>query len=167
MGEFSDTPYTERTDAQKAKTQWGKALGLLNRSDWSAAIVRAVTSTEISLNLAIRREHEERGQLSANEVDQLLHNANGISGKLSILEDLAHNARKEKIRGLKEGTRSAAIKRNRIVHSGEFCDEEEARAHIESCRVFVNSLIRDYDPLFEPLSQIARDEIRPDEDPGA
>lgn len=163
MGRFADTPYQNRTDAEKAETQWRKALGLLNRRDWSAAIVRAVTAIEISLNLAIRAEHEARHDMPVEEVDRRLLRANGVARKLSMLEELLDDVGKAKVRALGLMTRDATDKRNRIVHSGEFCDEEDARAHVESCRAFVNSLISGYDLNFE----LAIEEIAPQVDPGA
>lgn len=163
MGRFADVPYKQRTDEQKAETQWGKAVGLLNRSDWSAAVVRCVTATEISLNLAIRQEHADRGDLTPEQVDTELHNANGVGNKLGMLRDLWGQAGEQKLKQLRKLTESATKKRNRIVHSGEFCDEEEARTHAENCRQFVVELVSRYHPAFV----LTQAEIRPDEDLGA
>tara|TARA_R110002049_G_scaffold32139_8_gene107559 strand:- start:3736 stop:4227 length:492 start_codon:yes stop_codon:yes gene_type:complete len=163
VGRFSGIPYQDRTDAQKAQTQWGKALGLLSRSDWSAAIVRAVTATEISLNLAIRAEYNARQDLSFAEVNRHLLIANGFRGKLSLLKDLFDDEGKRFAEQIGQSISDAANKRNRIVHSGEFCDEQEARDYVESCRIFVNDLIGRYEPHF----LITVDAINPDEDSGA
>lgn len=163
MGRFSDIPYQQRTDVQKAETQLGKALGLLSRSDWSAAIVRAVTATEISLNFAIRQEHDLRRELSLEEVNRHLYNANGIGRKLTMLKELLDDNPRRNVEQLGQLISEAATKRNRIVHSGEFCDEDEAREHVESCRIFANDLIS----LYEPLFQITQHEVRPEEDLGA
>lgn len=163
MGRFSSIPYADRTDPQKAETQFGKALGLLDRQDWSAAVVRAVTATEIGLNFAIRREHEVAGKLDDDEVNKQLRDANGVSGKFGILRELRAPEHHEWLQNLKQMTKAATLKRNSIVHSGEFCDEADARAHVESCKNFVDTLLRSYDPSFE-LSSIA---VPLSEDPGA
>ncbi|MEO1566203.1 MAG: hypothetical protein AAFR92_08695 [Pseudomonadota bacterium] len=163
MGELSSIPYRERTDAQKAQTQWRKAIGLLRRSDWSAAIVRAVTAAEISLNLALRAEYKKAGKLVAEEVDQLLMKANGLFGKLDLLKSVSGSDLRSQLKDLKSVIKEAAIKRNRIVHSGEFCSEVEARRHTDACEVFVNRLIANYESCFK----LADVEIAPQEDPGA
>jgi len=163
MGPFRHIPYRQRTDAQKIETQWGKAVGLLNRGDWSAAVVRAVTATEISANLAIRDEYQRQGELSSVDVDKILTDSNGLKGKMKVLRKLLDDQGKARVAALERRMQDACGKRNAIVHSGEFCDEEEARRLVENCGRFVVQVVGTYLTGFE-LTSI---EIPPDQDLGA
>lgn len=40
------------------------------------------------------------------------------------------------------------LKRNTIVHQGEFCNEGEAKEHIECARKFITTLVGLYDQQF-------------------
>jgi hypothetical protein len=43
------TPYDDRDDLEKLRSQWKKIDGILERrKEWSAAIVRAATAAEIA-----------------------------------------------------------------------------------------------------------------------
>lgn len=78
-------PYEQRTDLEKVQSQWHKLSGLHTREEWSAAIVRSATAAEIAANFAVRAEFAERSQFDSAFVDNLLHWANGIAGKLDRL----------------------------------------------------------------------------------
>lgn len=78
-------PYADRTDLEKVQSQWHKLSGLHTREEWSAAIVRAATATEISANYAIRCEFATQSQLPAHFVDSTLRWANGLAGKVEKL----------------------------------------------------------------------------------
>src|SRR2546430_8450229 len=89
-------PYSKRSDADKLPTNWRKTLGLLERSEFSMAIIRAGTCAEIAANIVVRAELIQRRQLEAAFVDTLLYWANGLQGKFSrlILPILAGTDRK-------------------------------------------------------------------------
>lgn len=142
-------PYDERTDAEKIQSQWVKLTGLHGRTDWSAAVVRAATATEITANLAIRREYAALGTLDAKGVDQELVRANGLKGKMELLLPLLKGSNKyEVVKGLTKLATTIYDKRNAIVHRGEFCSEEEATELIGYCEQFVHGVVRLYDPNF-------------------
>lgn len=144
-------PYVEFTDLEKLQKQWHKLSGLHTREEWSSAIVRAATAAEIAANFAIRREFEARSKLDVDFVNHLLRWANGLAGKLDrLLVPLsADNAKKHKrLKQLKALADKVNSKRNAIAHQGEFCNEDEAKEHIEYAREFITTLVGLYDPKF-------------------
>ena len=67
------TPYDDRDDLEKLRSQWKKIDGILERrKEWSAAIVRAATAAEIAANIAIRKRFESESEFSSEFVDSLL-----------------------------------------------------------------------------------------------
>ncbi|WP_175867942.1 hypothetical protein [Burkholderia diffusa] len=145
-------PYNERTDLEKVQSQWNKIHGLHSQEQWSAAVVRAATATEIAANFAIRREFAEQSEFLPAFVNEMLMWANGISGKMQKLLTplVAPDANKaQAINGLKARANEINSKRNRIAHQGEFCSLEEAQAAIEHARTFIHELVRLYEPEFE------------------
>jgi negative regulator of sigma E activity len=143
--------YHELTDLQRLQKQWRKLSGLHTREEWSAAIVRAATAAEIAANVAVRREFEAKSQFTAQFVDALLIWANGLIGKVDrLLLPLTADAKErnntlKKLRTIAAGISS---KRNAIVHQGEFCNEEEAKAVISQSREFITTLMHIYEPAF-------------------
>lgn len=150
MGKSKRRPYDERTDIEKINSQWVKLTGLHDRADWSAAVVRAATATEISVNLAIRREFATQSQLAQPFVDGLLKWANGLSGKLDklLLPLLKGRDNHKAVSDLVALARKINDKRNKIAHSGAFCNEKEATALIDDCKTFVHGIVRLYEPSF-------------------
>jgi hypothetical protein len=144
-------PYAELTDLEKLQKQWHKLTGLRTREEWSSAIVRAATAAEIAANFAIRKEFATRSELDVDFVNSLLRWANGLSGKLDrLLVPLsAGNAKKhKKMKQLKSLAEKVNSKRNAIAHQGEFCNEGEAKEHIEDARSFITTLVVLYDEQF-------------------
>ena len=143
-------PYNERTDIERIESQWVKLSGLLSRSDWSAAVVRAATATEIAVNLAIRKEFAARSQFDAKFVDHLLKWANGLTGKVEklLLPLLVGTPKHATVNSLKSHAETINGKRNKIAHSGEFCNEDEATPLIDACQAFVHGIVRLYEPDF-------------------
>jgi hypothetical protein len=146
MGSTQPKPYDQRSDLEKIQSQWTKLSGLLQRHDWSAAVVRAATATEIAVNLAIRREFAGRGNFSAAFVDGLLKWANGVAGKLDrlLLPLLAGDEKHGTVSGLSGLARTINDKRNDIAHRGEFCSEQTAIELIDQCQTFVLGVVRLY-----------------------
>lgn len=149
MGKRKPKPYNERTDAEKIQSQWVKLTGLHGRTDWSAAVVRAATATEITANLAIRAEYAALATLDPAAVDKKLIAANGLKGKMKLLLPLLKGSDKhEVVKGLKNLATTINDKRNGIVHRGEFCSKEQAADLIYKCEEFVHGVVRLYDPTF-------------------
>ena len=78
-------PYAERSDLGKIQSQWVKLTGLQDRTDYSAAVIRAASATELAVNYALRKEFSARSQFDAKFVDGLLMWANGLKGKVERL----------------------------------------------------------------------------------
>ena len=64
--------YSERSDIEKIQSNWKKIRGLVNREEWSSAVVRASTETEIAANFVVRKELVESRKLEEAFVDHLL-----------------------------------------------------------------------------------------------
>jgi len=143
-------PYNDRSDLEKIQSQWVKLTGLHDRTDWSAAVVRAATATEIAVNFAIRQEFAARSKLSAPFVDSLLKWANGLTGKLDklLLPLLRGDRNLKAVKSLGKIARDINEHRNGIVHRGEFCSEERSAKIINECEKFVLGIINIYDPDF-------------------
>jgi hypothetical protein len=144
------TPYNERSDLDKIKSQWHKLTGLHSREEWSEAVVRAATAAEIAANYAIRAEFAKVSSLTPEFVDSLLKWANGLRGKmLNLLIPLVTGTeRAPMLAQIKALAEVVNDDRNKIVHRGEFRGAEEPRATIESARQFIEGLVRLYKPKF-------------------
>ena len=122
-------PYSQRTDSEKLKANWGKALALFNRSDYSAAIIRAGTCAEIAANIVIRAELIQKRQLESDFVDNLLRWANGVRGKFEkLILPLSENTKRHSF--FKKHSKAISKLnevRNEIAHIGRFASKLEAR----------------------------------------
>jgi hypothetical protein len=144
-------PYNERTDLQKIKSQWVKISGLHSERQFSAAMVRCATAAEIAANLAIRKEFKRQSNLAANTVDSFLVWANGLSGKMNrLLLPLRFNCnrRDSDFKILNDQAERINRQRNAIVHSGEFANKEKALEHMKLAKLFIEKLVRFYEPAF-------------------
>jgi hypothetical protein len=145
-------PYEELSDLEKLHKQWHKLSGLHTREEWSAAIVRAATAAEIAANFAIRKEFEARSTFEENFVNSLLRWANGLNGKLKQLLiplNIGNEQKDAAMRELEKVADKINKKRNAVVHQGEFCNEDEAKAVIEQSYEFITSLVQLYDADFK------------------
>jgi hypothetical protein len=144
--------YADRTDLEKLLSQWIKISGLHNEKQYSAAIVRAATATEIAVSYAIRREFSVRSQFDSDFVDSLFYWANGIDGKLRhLLIPLATTEQwRRRLKKLREQLSDGLNKdRNSIVHGGHFNNKGEAKKAIQQAREFVEEIVRHYEPDFK------------------
>lgn len=131
--------------------QWRKISGLHARGDWSAAITRAATAAELSINIAIRFEFESKSTFDRAFVDSLLKSANGLAGKADrlLIPLVVNNAVRTKIvKKLIPILKIINSKRNAVAHQGEFCNEAESDEIISSAREFISVLLCIYDPDF-------------------
>ena len=156
-------PYQQRTDIEKIHSQWHKLSGLHTREEWSAAVVRAATAAEIAANLAIRAEFSEQSKLSSKFIDSQLKWANGLSGKIDHLMAPLWQYQPAKRKGLNSLRRLAkaiTLRRNAIVHLGEFCNAIEATDIIEKAENFIIDLVRIYHSNFVLLDKGADSQER-------
>lgn len=158
-------PYADRTDLQKIKSQWRKLTGLHGRDEPSAAIVRAATAVELSVNLAIRAEFEAQSELSAATINAMMRRANGLRNKMqNLLTPLvAGGVNQAAVKRLSKAAESINDTRNDIVHSGYFSSRSDAMTAIEACRQFINQMVGLYEKDFQlgPLDQDAIEEVPP------
>jgi hypothetical protein len=147
---YRGKPYDQRTELDKIQSQWVKLTNLHNRQDWSAAVVRAATATELAVNLAIRREFADRSQLDEDFIDDLLEWANGLRGKVDrlLLPLLKDRPGHKTVNDLYPLAKKIHKKRNGIAHRGEFCDEQPATELIRDCQTFVHGIVQLYEPGF-------------------
>ena len=162
MTNIASIPYDARSDEEKIQSQWVKLTGLHDRTDWSAAVVRAATAAKLAVNLAIRREFSARSDFDAAFVDHLLKWANGLSGKIRnvLMPLLAGDPKHDAVEKLTELARRINGRRNDIAHRGAFCYEEPSTALIADCRAFVHGIVQLYEPEFT-LKDSARRGGRP------
>jgi hypothetical protein len=145
-------PYDDRSDLQKLHSQWTKIQGIFDRrKEWSAAIVRAATATEIAMNIAIRERFKTDSQFSKEFVNHLLVWANGMDGKLKklIIPSERDGRRRRTLNGLKKSVERLNAKRNAIVHRGVFANADEAVEYVRLARKISTSLGRPWDPAFK------------------
>ena len=148
--------YDQRTDLEKINSQWTKLSGLHSREEWSAAVVRAATASEIAANFAIRKEFMASSQFDEQLVNSFLIWANSLNGKLNrlLLPMLKGQDKHISIKKLCKFADTINEKRNGIVHRGEFCEEDEATELIEKSREFVLGLVRQYEQNFNLVEKI-------------
>lgn len=129
-------PYDERTDDEKLVSNWKKATALFGRKDYSAAVIRVATSTEIATNIYIRHYLQEEHQLPEEFVNSLLFSANGISGKFKKLVMPASTCRGswDEVKKIQKKIESINRQRNEVAHSGKFKNKKDTKS------VFKNSL---------------------------
>ena len=143
-------PYVERSDLEKIQSQWVKLTGLHDRTDYSAAVIRAASATELAVNYALRKEFSARSQLDGKFVDGLLIWANGLKGKVErlLLPILDGDPKHATVRQLWSLAKRINKKRNEIAHSGHFCSKKEAAALILDCQTVVHGIVHLYEPTF-------------------
>jgi hypothetical protein len=140
-------PYNERSDLEKLASQWKKLTALRDRNDYSAAITRCATAAEIAANIAVRHEFKSKSQLTAEQVNSFLKWANGLDGKMRRLIlplRFEGDTRNPFYRQLAERAEKINDYRNRIVHSGEFSNRDEARDAMVAAETFIEMLVGYY-----------------------
>ncbi|MFB7143364.1 hypothetical protein ACWGMK_00785 [Agrobacterium deltaense] len=147
----SKPPYNERTDIEKIHSQWNKLIGLHERKEWSASIMRAATAAEIAANFVIRKEFEKHSQFNADFVDSLLLWANGLRGKMEklVLKFPAAETRKAELKKLAKLSTEINEVRNQVAHSGNFSKSSEARKVENNARKFIEGMVLPYEPDFK------------------
>lgn len=144
-------PYNELTDLEKIQKNWNKIRGLMSRREWSSAIVRAATATEIAANLVVREELVDGRQLPAELVDHFLRWANGVQGKFDklILPLTKGSSSHAILKKLKARVEDINLERNSVVHSGAFKSLSQAQKVIAESKEIINELVGLYYDGFE------------------
>jgi hypothetical protein len=139
---ITEIPYDERTDDQKLESNWNKAEKLFERKDWSACIVRAATSAEISANIYIRNFLSNINSLPPSYVDSLLVSANGLDGKFKrlIAPAAKHLGTWNELKALQKKIELLNDHRNGVVHAGKFKDKADAKVVCEHSLVIIQEL---------------------------
>ena len=142
------TSYTERTDIAKIESNWTKLCGLLDREEWSSAILRAATASEIAVNLAIREELQVKRKLASDFVDSLLMWANGIQGKfdhllLPVTKDRTdvHKKFQKKVYPM---VKKINTERNSVAHSGQFKKRSTAKKVALNAKEVIEMVVGEY-----------------------
>jgi len=115
----------------------------MQREEWSSAIVRAATATEIAANLVIREELLEGRRLPLALGDHLLRWANGIQGKFDklILPVTKGGPAHAELKKLKARVEDINLERNSVVHSGVFKTKTQAKKVISESRAIIKELV--------------------------
>lgn len=139
-------PYEIRSDEEKIFDNWTKTLGLLEKGEYSVAVVRAAVALELAMNLAIRAELIQQRQLDSKFVDHLLVWANGLRGKFEkLLMPITKGSGKEKsITALFKRSKSVNDERNSVAHSGYFKSKKVAVRVIEEAHGVISGLLDIY-----------------------
>jgi hypothetical protein len=147
----SKQPYEERSDLEKIHSQWNKLIGLHERKEWSASIIRAATAAEIAANFVIRAEFSKHSKLGADFVDSMLTWANGLRGKMQhlVLAFPQSKARSEELKELSKLAETINKTRNKVAHSGNFASRKDARDIESKARRFIVAMAAPYAPEFE------------------
>lgn len=143
-------PFSERTDREKLETNWGKTMKLMDRREYSGAIVRAATCAEIAINIVIRQELINEKSLDEKFVESLMIWANGIQGKLQriVLPYFKGTVREADFTQLQDQIRELNQKRNAIIHSGYFASSETAITNLKRARKICLKLVKHYEDDF-------------------
>ncbi|MCG7910947.1 MAG: hypothetical protein JAY82_14370 [Candidatus Thiodiazotropha taylori] len=150
MAKTKRKPYSERSDLEKIKSQWKKTNGLLERSEWSGAVVRAATAAELAANHYIREELQNKRGLEKTLVDSMLRWANGIGGKFkNLIGPISkENGTSKKIKALSKQVTEINNVRNSIVHQGQFKMDKTAIRVAKEAREVIHGLVNEHKPEF-------------------
>jgi hypothetical protein len=138
----------ERTDPQKVWANWNKTLGLLERDEYSVAIVRAAVSVELAANIVIRTELVKKRKLPVHFVDSLLKGANGIAGKFDklIYPILKGSPKHESFKDLAADWHKINDERHSVAHKGDFKGKSVAVDVVKRARRVLRAMMADYEP---------------------
>ncbi len=148
---YKNKPYTDRTDLEKIKSNWKKLQGLYSRREWSSAIVRAATTSEIAANLVVREELQNQKNIDEDFVTHLMIWANGIQGKYQklILPAIKGKEHEQNFKDLSNKIGKINRERNSIVHTGTFGNPEPAHEIISEAREVILNFVRPYHNEFD------------------
>lgn len=155
-------PYKDRDDLEKLASQWRKLLGLQERAEPSAAIVRCATAAEIAANYAIRTLWSETTDFDKPRIDSFLIWANGLPGKMSRLFVPIYfdNPKCDEAKQLLKFAEAINRPRNEVVHSGHFSKQSHADEIIDTAEKFINLLVGCFIDDFDIKQHAGSSEIK-------
>jgi hypothetical protein len=138
----------ERTDPEKVWANWNKTLGLLERDEYSVAIVRAAVTLEVAANIVIRAELVKKRKLPVHFVDSLLKWSNGLTGKFDklIYPILKGSSKHESFKALAADWQKINDERNSVAHRGDFKGKSVAVDVVTKARKVLRAMMADYEP---------------------
>lgn len=138
----------ERAGPENVWANWNKTLGLLERDEYSVAIVRAAVSLELAANVVIRAELVMKRKLPVHFVDSLLKGSNGIAGKFHklIYPILKGSPNYESFKALAADWQKINEERNSVAHRGEFKGKSAAVDVVTRARKVLRVMMADYEP---------------------
>ena len=138
----SKIPYDERSDDEKLESNWKKAKAQFDRKDWSASVLRAATTVEISANIYIRSFLIDGYDLPSTFVDALLLSANGIDGKFRRLVKPAAevDGTWKEISKIQKKIEGINKQRNSVAHAGKFKNRPDAKAVFQNALEVISTL---------------------------
>jgi hypothetical protein len=141
----------ERTDPEKVFANWNKTLGLLERDEYSVAIVRAAVTVEIAANIVIRAELVKNRKLPADFVDSLLKWSNGLAGKFDklIYPILKGTPKFQSFQLLAADWKKINEERNNVAHRGDFKTKSVANDIVSRARKVLQAMMTGYQPTLK------------------
>jgi hypothetical protein len=141
----------ERTDPEKVFANWNKTLGLLERAEYSVAIVRAAVTVELAANIVIRAELVKKRKLPVHFVDSLLKWANGPAGKFEklIYPILRGSKNYQSFQLLAEDWKKINEERNSVAHRGDFKGKRVAGDIVSRARTVLQTMMATYEPTLK------------------
>ena len=158
--------YSDRSLEEKIVSNWKKTKGLYKRGEYSTVVIRAATSVELSANLLIKAEFQERRNLPEHFVDNLMMWANGLMGKVDrlLLPIYKGVAGEDKLKEVKVRSKDINDERNNVVHRGQFKAKKTAEKIINEAAFIINTLSEMSGNNLQVDSQIADEDEDEDED---
>jgi len=109
-----------------------------------------VVACKVISDRQIHAEFKRKTDFIDESVNNLLKFANGLDNKMRrLLLPAIVGMRIAKFTGLQKLAEDISSVRSRIVHQGEFLDEEASVIVIEKARMFIQQLVTIYDQNFQ------------------
>jgi hypothetical protein len=114
------------------------------------AVVRAAIAAELAANLAIRAHYATGAQHSAEQVDVMLREANGLRGKFQrhLLRFSQGTPKHVAMRELNDLCMLLNDERNSICHSGSFKSKASARRTVALAHKIIMTLVPEHEDEF-------------------
>lgn len=134
-------PYTERTLTEQMETNLRKTKKLLDKKEYSTAIVRSITTLDLYVTGLIKKSLQEK--LSEKMTKSVLAKYRNLPDKLKLLmeECYGFSAAKEFPNEYNQLNKDIQI-RNQIVHDGRFSKKSTAGKAVKNVENLIY-LIRD------------------------
>ena len=137
-------PYKDRSDPEKLYSNWTKTAGLLERGEYSLAIVRAATCIELAANIIVRRKLVDDAHLPLSFANSLLMLANGLRNKIQkLIQPMYKGTMHENaLNSLVKEILKINLHRNYIVHSGQFRSKKVAEKIVTKTEQTIREMLQ-------------------------